>query len=40
MPDLMLSKPDISLWQGGDGKITLHANMPKINQPLPVSTTD
>src|ERR1700735_1974475 len=40
MADLTFSKSDIPLWLGGDGTITLHANVPQINQPLPASTTD
>jgi hypothetical protein len=40
MPDLTFSKADIPIWQGGDGTITIHANIPQLNQPLPTSTTD
>jgi hypothetical protein len=40
MPDLTISKSDFPLWLGGDGTITLHANVPNINQPLPNSAVD
>lgn len=40
MASLTFSKSDIPIWQGGDGTITLNANVPQLNQPLPFSTTD
>jgi len=40
MPDITFSKSDFPLWLGGDGNITVHANIPQIDQPLPTSATN